>query len=155
MTLDVEVPEAPSLRGPQSRGEYAAIDMTDQEPVDDYRREEVAEVLADGAWQDAFEEWAAHTLLSETEFERVVELGLLEELDLYWDPAADEVGYRAPTVPEADRSAFEDVQGVEEALDALGRVVSEVLENDYLVRDADEFGFFADEYTGEETTEEL
>ena len=129
MTLDVEMPDAPSLRGPQSRGEYAAIDMTDQDLEDDHRREEIADVLREGAWRDAFAEWAAHTLLSEAEFETVVELELFEGFDFYWDPTTDEVGYRAPTVPDADRDAFEDVQGVDEALDSLGRILSEVLEN--------------------------
>jgi hypothetical protein len=38
-----------------------------------------------------------------------------------------------------------DRQDVEEALDDLGRTVSEVLENDYLVRTGEEFGFHADE----------
>lgn len=154
MTLDVEVPDSPPLRGPQSRGEYASIDMTDQEPADDHRREEIGAVLREGAWRDAFEEWAEHTFLSETEFATVSDLGLLERFDFYWDPTTDEVGYRAPTVPGEATDRFDDVQGVEGALDSLGRVVSEVLENDYLVRDADEFGFFADDYTGEESPEE-
>lgn len=154
MTLDVEIPDSPPLRGPQSRGEYAAIDMTDQEPEDDYRREEIGDVLREGAWRDAFEEWAEHTFLSEEDFGTVRELGLLERFDFYWDPASDEVGYRSPTVPERTSDEFDDVQEVEEALDSLGRVVSEVLENDYLVRDSDEFGFFAEDYTGEETQEE-
>jgi hypothetical protein len=52
MTLDVEVPDPPSLRRPQSRGEYEAIDMTDREPTDDHRREELEGFLREGAWQD-------------------------------------------------------------------------------------------------------
>ena len=150
MVLDVEAPDPPSLRGPQSRGEYDAIDMTDREPTDDYRREELAGVLRDGAWQDAFEEWAGQTLLTDAEFGTVRELGLLERLDLYWDPSTDDVGYRAPTLSDDERGAFDDPDGIDAELDSLGRVLSETLENDYLLRDEDEFGFFADDYTGEE-----
>jgi hypothetical protein len=144
MSLDVEPPDPPALRGPQSRGEYDAIDMTEQEVTDDYRREEVAAVLEDGAWADAFEEWSEHTYLSAAEFETARERGLVEQFDFYWDPATDEVGYRSPTVPEWSRDAFEDPGGVAAELDALGRVVSEVLENDYLRRDENDFGFFDD-----------
>jgi hypothetical protein len=63
------------------------------------------------------------------------------------------VGYRAPTLPEDEREAFDDPDGIEAEIDSLGRVVSEVLENDHLLRDEDEFGFFADEATGEEEFE--
>ena len=154
MSLDVEIPDAPPLHGPQSRGEYAAIDTTDEEPGDDHRREEVATALEEGAWHDAFEEWAEHTYLSESEFETAAGLGLFGRFDFYWDPSADDVGYRAPTVASDERGAFDDVQGVDNALDSLGRVVSETLENDYLVRGADDFGFFADEDADGEVDEE-
>ena len=153
MTLDVEVPDAPSLRGPQSRGEYDAIDATDEELTDDYRREELRGVLEEGAWRDAFEEWAEHTLLTDAEFETVLDRGLFDRLDLYWEPSSGEVGYRAPTLSDDTREAFDDPDGVEAELDSLGRVLSEVLENDYLRRDEGEFGFFADDYTGEEEFE--
>jgi hypothetical protein len=123
--------------------------MTDREPTDDHRREELEGLLREGAWQGAFEEWAEHTLLTDAEFEAVRDLGLVERFDLYWDPATDEVGYRAPTLDDAEREAFDDPDGIEAELDSLGRVVSEPLENDYLLRDEDEFGFFADGYTGE------
>lgn len=150
MALDVEVPDPPPLRGPQSRGEYEAIGAADEEATDDYRREELAAVLREGAWRDAFEEWAEHTYLTEEEFRTVAELGLVERFDLRWEPATDDVGYRAPTLAGEEREAFEDPSGVEEELDSLGRVLSETLENDYLLRDDDEFGFFADDYTGED-----
>lgn len=151
MALDVEVPDPPPLSGPQSRGAYDAIDMTDQDPEDDYRREEIETILADGAWQDAFEEWATLTYLSERDFEVVLERGLLDQFDFYWDPATDEVGYRVPPVEAGAAGAFEDdPDEIEAELDSLARVVSETLENDYLLRDDDEFGFFAEEYTGED-----
>ncbi|MFB6170470.1 MAG: hypothetical protein ABEJ06_04910 [Haloarculaceae archaeon] len=149
MALDVEVPDPPSLRAPQQRGAYEAIDMTDQEPEDDYRHEELETFLREGAWQDAFEQWAEETYLTASEFETLRERELFDRFDFYWDPAADEVGYRAPTLAAEGEPAFDDPNGVEAELDTLGRIVSEVLENDYLLRDEETFGFFTEEYTGE------
>jgi len=156
MTLDVEVPDPPALRGPQSRGEYEAIDMTDERPEDDYRREEVENFLREGAWQDAFEAWAEETFVSEAEFESVRRLGLFQRYDFYWDPATDDVGYRAPTLPADVRREFGDgeADGIDEELDSLGRIVTEVLENDYLLREDETFGFFEEEYKGEPYDEE-
>ncbi|QLG63739.1 hypothetical protein [Halorarum salinum] len=147
MTLDVEVPDPPSLRGPQSRENYEAVAEQDDDPGDDYRRAELESVLRDGAWADAFEEWADGTELSEGEFGTVVRLELIDRFDFYWDPASDEVGYRAPEVPDEAREEFEvDVVAlVEDELDTLGRVVSEMLENEYLPRDDETWGFFADD----------
>lgn len=158
MSLDVDVPDPPSLRGPQTRGEYDAVDSPEAEDItDDYRRAEIRTVLRDGAWRDAFEEWTDSTYLSVEEFETVERLGLFEAFDFYWDPASDEVGYRAPTVPEADREAFPDrgADGVDEELDTLGRVVSEMLETDYLRRDEEdaESDFFPEEEERESEAE--
>ena len=157
MSLDVDVPDPPRLHGPQTRGAYDAVDDPEEELSDDFRREEIRTVLRDGAWRDAFEEWADSTYLSAEEFETVERLGLFEEFDFYWDPATDEVGYRAPTVPEADREAFPDrgADGVDEELDALGRAVSEMLENDYLRRDEGdvESDFFPEEEERESEAE--
>jgi hypothetical protein len=147
MSLDVPVPDPPSLHGPQPRSEYSAIDAPAEEPEDDYRREEVAEILEAGAWHDAFEEWTTQTGLLVADFELVTEHELVDEFDFYWDPTTDEVGYQAPTLPEAVRRDLEvgDVDEIELELDSLGRMVSEMLENDYLLRDDESFGFFDDE----------
>ncbi|WP_254273337.1 hypothetical protein [Haloarcula marina] len=147
MALDVPVPDPPSLRGPQPRGEYESIDVPATEPDDDYRREEIAEVLASGAWADGFEEWTTGTGLTDADFAVVLDHGLVEEFDFYWEPATDDVGYRAPTLPDAARADLttSDVDEIESELDSLGRVVSETLENDYLQRDDETFGFFDDE----------
>ena len=147
MSLDVPVPDPPSLHGPQPRGDYEAIDNPVEYPEDDYRREELEEFLASGAWNDAFEEWASGTSLTTSDFEVVLEYGLVQEFDFYWDPQTDEVGFRSPTLPE---EAHDDLDAgtadeVELELDTLGRVVSEMLENDYLLRDDETFGFFADD----------
>ena len=148
MALDVETPDPPSLRGPQSRGEYESLDTVDPDPEDDSRRDAVRAALREGAWRDAFEEWAEHASLTVEEFETVGRLGLFEAFDFYWDPAGEDVGYRAPTVPEGRRDEFRDggADGVDEELDALGRTVSAVLERDYLDGEDDaEFDFFAEE----------
>lgn len=151
MALDVEVPDPPSLSGPQTRGEYEAIGAPDEEVEDDYRREELETFLAEGAWGDAFEEWAAHTELGEVEFAHV-DWSVIDGFDFYWDPNTDEVGYRAPTLPDdvRDGVSTEDADLIDAELDSLGRVVTETLENDYLLRDDETWGFFDEEYTGED-----
>lgn len=158
MSLDVEIPDPPTLDGPQPRGDYESLGVADPDLQDDYRCEEIEAILEDGAWEEAFGEWADTTTLSDEEFRPVVALGLIDQFDFYWDPATDDVGYVAPAIPVDERDAFEtgDFDLVEAELDALGRVVTEVFENDYLLRDddAEPFGFFADDYTGEEPDED-
>ncbi|MDS0474271.1 hypothetical protein [Natrinema sp. 1APR25-10V2] len=146
MTLDVETPEPPTLRGPQDPGDYDAVDEPDERTGDSTRRENLADFLEAGAWEDAFDEWAADTYMNESEFRAVRELGLLEELDFYWNPSAEDVGYRVPTVPEDLTTQYDDidegeVEDVQDELAELGRTVSEVLENDYIHRDGEEFGY--------------
>jgi hypothetical protein len=150
MALDVESPEPPSLSGPGSRNGYAAVDATEEDAGDDYRRGELEGFLREGAWEDGFGEWAATTSLSVEQFRTARGLGLVARLDFYWDPASDEVGYAAPAVPEEADVGSEDRNEIDAELDTLGRVVSEVIENDYLFRDGAEFGFFeSDEGEGE------
>ncbi|MBV0924078.1 hypothetical protein KTS45_07655 [Halomicroarcula limicola] len=149
MPLDVPVPDPPSLRGPQPRGDYEAIDNPVEDPEDDYRREEIEGFLESGAWADAFEEWTTQTTLTEEDFAVVTEYDLVEKLDFYWDPGVDEVGYRAPTLPEEAEDETDldsgEADEIEIEIDSLGRVVTEMLENDYLRRDDETFGFFADD----------
>lgn len=151
MALDVEVPDPPSLRGPQTRGEYDAVDVQEEDLEDDYRREELETFFAEGAWQDAFEEWVEVTELGEAEFAHV-DRTVIDRFDFYWDPSTDEVGYRAPELSADQRAELsaEDADLIESELDTLGRVVTETLENDYLLRDDEEWGFFAEEYTDED-----
>ncbi|WP_435062675.1 hypothetical protein [Halobaculum sp. EA56] len=157
MGLDVDTPDPPSLSGPRGRGEYDAVDAGEDDAGDDYRREEIRTVLRDGAWRDAFAEWAESTYLSADEVAAVDRLGLFDEFDFYWDPAGDEVGYRAPSVPADERGSIpgDDPDGVDEELDALGRTVSEMLENDYMLRDEvdGESDFFAEEEERESEAE--
>lgn len=150
MTLDVEVPDPPSLHGPQDPGDYDAVDEPEDWTGDDFRREALADFLREGAWEDGFDEWREQTYISEDEFRLVLDLGMIDEFDFYWNPSAEDVGYRAPTLaddrPVSRGESLEeiDTDGIEEELDDLGRTVSEVLENDYIHRDGGEFGFFRD-----------
>lgn len=153
MALDVETPDPPRLDRPQDPdpGEYESVDPEEDPVGDDYRRSELATLLEAGAWADAFDEWRSTTLMSVDEFRAVVDLGLIDDLDFYWNPAAGDVGYQSPAVP-AERPAPYDatldddgIQSIEEELDSLARVVTEMIENDYLERNEDEFGFFSEE----------
>ncbi|WP_276254258.1 hypothetical protein [Halomontanus rarus] len=151
MTLDVEIPEPPTIRAPQDPGDYDAVDEPEDWTGDTTPREALAEFLREGAWADAFDEWREQTYVGEEEFQLVLDLGLIDEFDFYWNPSAADVGYRAPTLPESgtlsasDETLEEiDAEGIEEELDDLGRTVSEVLENRYIDRSGEEFGFFAD-----------
>ncbi|WP_459191715.1 hypothetical protein [Halosimplex sp. J119] len=147
MALDAEVPDPPTLDTPENPGDYDAVD----EPVDrggeDGRREALAEFLAEGAWEDAFVEWTDHTYLSEEQFEAARELGLIADLDFYWNESAGDVGYRAPPVPDElpdpwnDRLSASDAEDIAEELDELGRTTSEVLENRYIDRGSEAFGY--------------
>jgi len=147
MVLDMQPPDPPTLTGPNSRDRYEAIAI-DEEVSDDYRREELEAILADGAWADAFEEWAASTDFAESEVELLERHGLFEQLDFYWHPGEDEVGYRVPDLSDDAREALSStlkLDVVNAELDSLARVVSETLENDYLIRDEETYGFFADQ----------
>lgn len=146
MALDVETPAPPTLHGSGNVGDYDAVDEPDERTGDTVRREALADFLEGGAWEDAFQEWARDTYLTETEFQAVLELGLIDEFDFYWNQSAEDVGYRAPEVPAdslADRDGVDedDVESIEEELDSLGWTVSEVLETDYIHRDGEEFGY--------------
>jgi hypothetical protein len=150
MALDVETPDPPTLDDPRDPGDYDALDEPEEWIGDDYRREELAGLLREGAWHDGFAEWSDHTQLTEGEFRVVTDLGLVEEFDFYWNPAAEDVGYRAPTLPDDPPAPYDDLDTedrsvIDEELDALGRTVSEVLETDYIHRSGEEFGFFSEE----------
>lgn len=154
MPIEDEVPDPPSLSGPQTRGQYESIALDEDDTIDDdYRREELEEFLQDDAWDDAFGEWAATTSLTTEDLEFVTDLGLIDRYDFYWNPRTDDVGYIAPTIPDDARGSIDpgDADEIDAELDELGRVVTEVLENDYLLRDDEDegFGFFADGDSGD------
>ncbi|WP_114579484.1 hypothetical protein [Saliphagus sp. LR7] len=151
MTLDVDIPEPPALDGPQNPDDYDAVVESDERVGDNIPREALALFLQEGAWDAGFDEWRDHTYMTEDEFRLVHEHGLIDEFDFYWNPAAEDVGYRAPSFSDGvstldgEPLGKGERQGIEEELDELGRIVSEVLETDYIHRGGEEFGFFSDD----------
>ncbi|MFB6073631.1 MAG: hypothetical protein ABEJ89_01305 [Haloarculaceae archaeon] len=131
MTLDVDPPAPPSL-SPASGDE-------------DHRRAQLQARLEDGAWEQAFESWAADTDLDEEAWAVVLDLDLVARFDFFWDDIADRVGYDAPGIPEdwrereihPDLDSWETVSGINAGLAALGRTVSDVLKADYVDWESD------------------
>jgi hypothetical protein len=135
MTLDVPVPEPPSLN---------TVDPSEYEDAevggDEYRREELEAFLAEGAWAEAFEEWATDSKLDEDEWQIVLDLELVERFDFFWDDFADRVGYHAPGLPEdwkereihPDIQSWSTVSGINAGLTELGQVVCDVLKAEYI-----------------------
>ncbi|QHS16346.1 hypothetical protein GWK26_03805 [haloarchaeon 3A1-DGR] len=136
MSLDVPVPDPPELE---------EIDPNEYEDADvggdtDYRRDEIEALLREGAWADAFEEWAATSDLDETDWTIVRDLGLVSRFDFFWDDFADRVGYHAPGLPEdwrerdlhPDLDSWGTVSGINAGLTELGQIVCETLKQEYI-----------------------
>jgi hypothetical protein len=136
MTLDVETPEPPQLE------EIDPNEYEDAEVVGDtdYRRTELESFLEEGAWAQAFDEWAAHTDVTAEEWAIVLELDLLTQFDFFWDDFADRVGYHAPGLPQdwkerklhPELTSWGQVSSINAGLTELGQVVSETLKDDYI-----------------------
>ena len=151
MALDIEVPEPPDL---SNRGMPRDFEWQEQTlGSEDFYREDIEDLLQEGAWGEGFNEWAEYTNLDEEQARIVSDLGLFQAFDFYWDPTEDRLRFDAPTIPDdrRDRDASESidsntVSGIDGELDDLGRAVQEVLE-DYLERnsEASDYGW------GEET----
>ena len=134
MTLDVAVPTPPDItnRGVPETFDMDAVAGSDQ----NLRRDELEEVLGEGAWQEGFDEWAQYSDLSEVDVELAVELGLFRALDFFWDFETDRLRYVVPAVPETwdDRAGPDGIPAVtlQEELDDLARTVSEIIATDYV-----------------------
>jgi hypothetical protein len=135
MALDVAPPEPPHLSNRGVPNEFEAVETVDN--AAGLRREELESILRDGAWQEAFNEWAEYTDLSEAEFRTLDDLGLFGALDFYWDPEDGSLRFDSPLSDGAaefeglaslDRS-LRDVAETE--LRDLGRTVVEMLEDAY------------------------
>jgi hypothetical protein len=140
MGLDVEAPDPPELPE-MDTGDYDDVEVQGT----DYHREELEAFLAEGAWEEAFEAWAAETDLEESAFEIASELGLFQRYDFFWDDFADRVGYHAPGLPEDWRErdlhpeldSWDTVSGINAALAEFGDTVSRTLKADYVDWEAD------------------
>jgi len=129
MTLDVEVPTPPDLtnRGVPAGFEGDVDELADPEV---FHREELEQVLRDGAWQEAFREWAEYTDLGEPEFRTLRDHGCFVALDLYWDPSTERVRFDVPSIPaDIDDEATRSLLRTE--LADLGDVVVELIEDAY------------------------
>lgn len=140
MSLDVTVPDPPELSGVDPN-EYDDAEVAG----DDYRRGELSAFLQEGAWEEAFEEWAATSALDEDKWAIVVDLELVDRFDFFWDSFADRVGYHAPGLPEdwkvrdihPEIDSWEIVSGINAGLTELGQVVCEVLKAEYIDWESD------------------
>lgn len=136
MTLDVEVPDPPELEeiDPNQYDDAEVVGETD------YKRDEIEQLLKQGAWEQAFSEWAERTALDEREFRIVLDLDMLQQFDFFWDSFAERVGYHAPGIPEdwKERNYHENIEswgtvsGINAGLTELGQIVCDVLKNDYI-----------------------
>ncbi|MGZ0745809.1 hypothetical protein [Haloparvum sp. AD34] len=140
MSLDVDPPEPPELSGVDPN-EYEDAEVEG----DEYRRDEMERFLRDGAWEQAFEQWAATSDLDEETWRIVEEIDMISRFDFFWDDFADRVGYHAPGLPEdwkqrdihPDLDSWERVSGINAGLTELGQIVCEVLKEDYIDWEAD------------------
>ena len=135
MSLDVDPPAPPELSGVDPN-EYDDAEVEG----DEYRRDEMEQFLRDGAWEQAFEQWAATSDLDEDTWRIVEEIEMIARFDFFWDDFADRVGYHAPGLPEdwkqrdihPDLDSWERVSGINAGLTELGQIACEVLKEDYI-----------------------
>jgi hypothetical protein len=133
--LDVSTPDPPTLNQVDPN-EYDDAEVGG----DDYHREDLERFLHEGAWAEAFEQWAATADLSAAEWAIVEDLDLVSHFDFFWDSFADRVGYHAPGLPEdwkergihPDLTSWGQVSGINAGLTELGQVVCDVLKDDYV-----------------------
>ncbi|RCU44506.1 hypothetical protein DU504_17405 [Haloplanus salinus] len=152
MALDVAVPEPPDL---SNRGKPRDFELQDETlGSEDFYREDLEDLLQEGAWTEGFNEWAEYTDLDEEQVRIVSDLGLFQAFDFYWDPTDDRLRFDVPTLPDdwRERDATESLDSstvsmIDAALQDLGRAIHETLE-DYLERneEASDFGWGKETY---------
>jgi len=136
MTLDAETPDPPELEQTDPN-EYEDAEIVGDT---DYRRDEIEGFLRDGAWEQAFAEWADDTDLSASDYEIADDLDLIERFDFFWDSYAERVGYHAPGIPEdwkeceyhPDIDSWGTVSSINASLTELGQLVCEILKDEYI-----------------------
>lgn len=139
MALDVETPEPPDL---SNRGMPREFEWQEETlGSEDFYREDLEDLLQEGAWQEGFNEWAEYTDLDEEQVRVVNDLGLFQAFDFFWDPTDDRLRFDAPTVPDDWRKRdttrsldSSTISLIDSELQDLGRAVHETLEG-YLERD--------------------
>jgi hypothetical protein len=152
MAHDIEVPESPDLsnRGTPREFEWQEETLGSEE----FYREDIEDLLQEGAWTEGFNEWAEYTTIDDEQVRLVDELGLFQAFDFYWDPTEERLRFDAPRVADGSREQetaqsldASTVSAIEGELDDLGRAVQETLE-DYLDRDdvASDYGWGEEPY---------
>ncbi|WIV68090.1 hypothetical protein [Natrialbaceae archaeon AArc-T1-2] len=140
MGLEVDPPEPPELSFVDPN-EYEDATIGDGTATDvDYRREELQAFLENGAWAEAFDEWAAETDLTNREYEIARDLELFAEFDFFWDDFADRVGYHAPGIPEdwqerayhSELDSWGTVSSINAELTEFGQIVCVTLKSEYI-----------------------
>lgn len=130
MALAVETPTPPDLT---NRPLPAAVDPESVvDATGDLRREELETALREGAWADAFQEWAEYADLTEAEYAAIHDAGLVEGLDFYWHPEDARIAFELPTVPDVVGGEDELATRAKAELADLGETVLKQLENGYL-----------------------
>jgi hypothetical protein len=137
MTLEAEPPAPPTLETDADVDDYDDVEVVGET---DYRRDELGQFLRAGAWEQAFEAWAARTDVDRREFEIATDLGLFAEFDFFWDDHADRVGYHAPGIPEdwkerdyhPELDSWGTASSINAGLTEFGQTVCEVLADDYV-----------------------
>jgi hypothetical protein len=151
MTLDVPVPEPPDL---SNRGRPRGFDWEESGTLgsEEFYREDIEDLLQEGAWREGFEEWADYTDLDEETARVVDDLELFQAFDFYRDPTDEHLRFDAPTVPEdwRDREVSESldsssVSAINSELQDLGRAVHETLQA-YMERNDDDADSGVDAY---------
>jgi hypothetical protein len=138
MALNVTAPDPPDLTNRGMPRGFAWLEET--LGSEEFYREDLEDLLQEGAWVEGFDEWAEYTDLDEGQARIVDDLGLFQAFDFYWDPTEDRLRFDAPAVPDdwRERDATESfdpgtVSTVDNELQDLGRTVRDTLET-YLER---------------------
>jgi hypothetical protein len=127
MSLDVTTPDPPDLTNRGLPAQFDPDELSGSES--ELSRDALEEALRDGAWSEAFQEWAAYTDLTEAEYRELDEGGLLEAVDFYWDPFEERLRFDVPPMPGWMDEEFAARARVE--LTDLAETVVETLEDTY------------------------
>ncbi len=130
MALDVDVPDPPDLTNRGLPGEIepdAAFDS-----ISDLRRGELEDILRDGAWNEAFLEWAEYTYLTDAECLDLQEVGAFDRLDFYWDPFEERLRFEVPPLHGELETQRSHAARITTELEELCQTVIEMLEDGYV-----------------------
>lgn len=134
MPLDVEPPDPPQLTNRGVPAEFEAVETEGSEA--EFRREELETAFDEGAWHEAFDEWAEYTDLPEAAVRLLADRGTFRAFDFFWNPEEAALDFTAPALP-ADLPDDLDGERLDPAtvrteLLSLGRTVVEMLADGYL-----------------------